>query len=320
VAFRTDLLRGDRDVMLLFKSSPYGAFNHSHADQNAFILNAFGEPLAISAGYYNWYHSPHHLGFTLQSKSKNTILVDGEGQWRKGGEKDITCNGHIIAFQDTPAYGYASGDAAPAYDGKLLRFDRHVVFVRPHAPIETGYFVIFDDLESPTESTFTWQLHAQEKMEIAGQRIVSRKNHAELVVTLLSPTDLAITQTDAWPAVEGRYADRPRQWHLYASTPGRARVGRFVSVLLPHRVTDPAPPVPVLIETKEALGVRLDWGPVIDEIGFRLTADPGRLTLGNWTALARLAAVRHTPDGAIIRWWTSEGTPVQKTEKRGKHK
>ncbi|MCC6443106.1 MAG: DUF4962 domain-containing protein [Armatimonadetes bacterium] len=303
VAFRTDLVRSDRDIMLLFKSSPFGAFNHSHADQNAFIVNAYGEPLAISAGHYNWYHSPHHFGFNLQTKSKNTILVDGEGQWRKGGEKDITCNGRITAFQDTPAYAYACGDAARAYDGKLLRFDRHVVFVRPAPPVETGYFVIFDDLESAGESAFTWQLHAQEKMEIDGQRFVSRKNSAELTAAILYPEGLQVTLTDEWPVVEGRYADRPKQWHLYAVTPQKSRTARFVSVLLPHRATDPPLPSPVLLQSGSALGVRLNWGSVIDEIGFRLNAEPGHLALDGWSSEARLAAVRRTEEGKETQRW-----------------
>lgn len=41
----------DDDIHLTFKSSPYGSFSHSHADQNSFILNAYGEGLAINSAY-----------------------------------------------------------------------------------------------------------------------------------------------------------------------------------------------------------------------------------------------------------------------------
>ncbi|MDH7571749.1 MAG: DUF4962 domain-containing protein, partial [Armatimonadota bacterium] len=58
VCLHSDLVDPAR-VSLYFKSSPIGSFNHSHADQNSFVLNAFGEALAIDSGYYDWYNSPH---------------------------------------------------------------------------------------------------------------------------------------------------------------------------------------------------------------------------------------------------------------------
>ena len=35
-------------VSVYFKASPYGSFNHSHANQNSFVLNAGGQRLAIA--------------------------------------------------------------------------------------------------------------------------------------------------------------------------------------------------------------------------------------------------------------------------------
>ena len=46
---------------VFFKSSPYGSFNHSHGDQNGFLLSVAGQPLMIKAGWYDWYGSPNWL-------------------------------------------------------------------------------------------------------------------------------------------------------------------------------------------------------------------------------------------------------------------
>jgi len=51
VAMRSSLSDKSRDVELLMRSSPMGSMSHGYADQNAFALFAYGEPLAIESGY-----------------------------------------------------------------------------------------------------------------------------------------------------------------------------------------------------------------------------------------------------------------------------
>jgi hypothetical protein len=46
------------ETLLLFKSSPFGSYSHSHADQNSFVLEAFGSPLLIDAGNSGLVPSP----------------------------------------------------------------------------------------------------------------------------------------------------------------------------------------------------------------------------------------------------------------------
>ena len=57
------------------------------------------------------------------------------------------------------------GDARAAYTGRLERFDRHVVFLRPQAGDE-AIVVIADDLQSKTPARFEWWLHALQKMRV----------------------------------------------------------------------------------------------------------------------------------------------------------
>lgn len=138
-SFHAALGDKENDISFLLRSSPYGGVSHGHADQNAFVVEAFGRGLAIATGYYPWYGSPHHVEWTRATHAVNSVLVDGEGQVPRRWD----ANGRLTAFESSGGYDYAEGEAAPAYQGRLKRFRRHVVHARP------GVFVICDDLEAP---------------------------------------------------------------------------------------------------------------------------------------------------------------------------
>jgi hypothetical protein len=61
-ALHSDLANSNR-TSVYFKSSPFGAFDHAHADQNSFVVDAGGERLAIDSGYYDARNSPHWLNW-----------------------------------------------------------------------------------------------------------------------------------------------------------------------------------------------------------------------------------------------------------------
>jgi len=157
VALHSDLAQPDEDTFLLFKSSPYGSVSHSHADQNSFCIMKGGQALAIPSGYYGpSYGMPHHAEWTRSTKANNCVLVNGEGETIR----TARANGRITAFEDRKSLSYVVGDATPAYIGKLKRFQRHILFLRP------CLFLLLDDLETPEPATFQWMLHAFEEMEI----------------------------------------------------------------------------------------------------------------------------------------------------------
>jgi len=135
--FHSALDKPTEDTFLLFKSSPYGSVSHSHADQNSFCILKGGRALAIPSGYYGpSYGMPHHADWTRQTKANNSILVDGEGQV----VRSAAAKGRIVDFRHQKALSYVCGDATPAYAGKLRRFRRHVLFLRP------GVILLLDEL------------------------------------------------------------------------------------------------------------------------------------------------------------------------------
>lgn len=225
------------DIMLGFRSSPQGSASHGFADQNSFVLNAYGQPLAINSGYREYYDSAHHVGWTRQTKSKNAVLFGGEGQRIK----DAGATGTITRFIDSPHFTFTSGDARAAYSPHATLALRHVFFVNRR------YFIVFDELAAPAAVPFQWMLHARDKMDLQpiANEITQQKGDARLTVRFLQPTvgQLAFSQTDAFdPPVLPDYRKKmPNEWHVTAQTRQTAASQEFVTLLYPWRSTDRAP-------------------------------------------------------------------------------
>ncbi|MEC5388185.1 heparinase II/III family protein [Uliginosibacterium sp. H3] len=231
VAMHSRLGNKDSDIMLAFKSSPYGSASHSFADQNSFVINAFGEPLAISSGYREWYDSPHHVGWTRTTAAKNAILIDGQGQQIKS----ATATGRVSREISGDRFSFVTGDAKAAYAGLATKALRHIFFV------DRRYFVMLDEVAAPQESKFQWLLHAREEMGLDpdNNRIAMAKGIARLDTLLLSPPpgQLSLKQTDSFtPPVASGYEKRmPNEWHVTAETLKKSKEQNFFSVMYPHR-------------------------------------------------------------------------------------
>lgn len=242
VAMHSDLADPENDAYLVLRSSPFGSISHGHADQNAFAIEAFGEALAIASGYYPWYGSPHHSNWTRETKAVNSVAIDGGiGQTKRSHE----ASGRIVRFLTSEAYDYALADATPAYSGRLTKFLRHVIHVRPDptARNQVGTFVIVDELEAPEPVTFEWWLHALEEMEVDDekQEVLIRRGDARLRATFIVPEELRFTQTEKFdPPPEN---NAKNQWHLTASTKTKSRKAVFAVVLMPHRAGEAVPSV-----------------------------------------------------------------------------
>jgi len=216
------------DTCLIFKSSPYGSVSHSHADQNTFAIMKGGTALAIPSGYYGpSYGKPHHAEWTRSTKANNCILVNGEGQKIRS----AAANGRIVEFKDAPGYTYVAGDATPAYMGKLKKWVRHILFLRP------GLFLLLDEIVAPVASQYQWKLHAFEKMDIEGNRVTSRRRGATLDVHLAGSHRLHLTQTDQFDTpynygIPGAYhQDKPNHWHVCAEVQEKASAVRIGAVM-----------------------------------------------------------------------------------------
>ena len=224
----SDVANPEQDTCMIFKSSPYGSVSHSHADQNAFAIMKGGAALAIPSGYYGpSYGKPHHAKWTRSTKANNCILVDGEGQRIRS----AAASGAIVDFKESKGHSYVAGDATAAYMGKLEKWVRRILLLRP------GLFLLLDEIEAPRASRYQWMLHAFEKMQIDGNKITSRRKDAMMEVHLACPQELTLSQTNEFDTPynegipEGYRKEVEDHWHVGAQTVKKSDAVRIGAVM-----------------------------------------------------------------------------------------
>lgn len=230
VAMHSNMPSPENNVTMLFQSNPFGAISHNFACQNAFVIEAYGEPLAISTGARQLHGSPHHRQWMWHTNAHNSILVDNEGQVIR----KRSSAGKIINYEDEHEYVYVTGDATDAYGGRLERFHRHVLFIRPE------YFIIIDDLKtSGQSSTFQWLLHSPTEIKVDSDNhiMVNQSGNVRLTSRLLLPDDMEYIQhTGFTPQVEDS-VNWQNQFHLIASTKAPSLSKKIATVMRIDKTT-----------------------------------------------------------------------------------
>ena len=239
------LLSAKDNVGMIFKSSPFGTQSHGYDAQNSFALYAYGERLLVPTGRRDSYGTPHHRNWMWQTKSTNSITVNGRGQ----GVHSAAATGRIVDFVSSDLMDYVAGDATAAYEGRLKGFTRRVLFIKPDT------VVMVDALAAPEPSSFEWLLHAPVPMTLDGQddiRVVNGR--AACRVALLWPRGLAVTQTDQFdPPPRARI--KLTEYHLTAATPTPQDRQTFVSVIQVHRADVAVPAAATLEEVPGGFAV-----------------------------------------------------------------
>ncbi len=209
-----------------FKSSPYGSFNHSHADQNSFVVNDKGKRLAIASGYYDNFRTPHWTEWYKQTRATNAITFDG-GKGEGSDGRQFT--GEIVAFENHPAYDVVAGRAEKAYAGALTRAERTLVYVRP------GTIVVRDSLASSSPHTWEWNIHALNRMNKVSERRVAIVNgDARMCVEMLGGPDVSFDQNDRFtapPQSSSMNSKEPNQWHGAFATRAPSTSAEFVALM-----------------------------------------------------------------------------------------
>jgi hypothetical protein len=259
VSLHRALGKPEEDIQVTFRASPYGSFSHSHADQDGFILNAFGESLAINSAYREFHNSPHHDKWTRQSISKNVLLIDGVGQLAKSKKS----TGKIVRFEQTPRTVWTTGDATAAYQaaqkdqGRIKRVTRDLVF------IDQRYVVLRDHVLLASPGKISWLLHAEKNLDWDDTRSMAtvrgEQGKATLTAQLLAPRlKLNGKVTTAFPVpVDPKYtkagSDSPYitgawhdQAHLTAESTEAAKEFTIYTVMWPERGSKAVAPVTTL--------------------------------------------------------------------------
>lgn len=256
------------DIQLTFRASPYGSFSHSHADQLGFILNAFGEGLAINSAYREYHNSPHHEAWTRQSRSKNVLLIDGVGQLAKS-EKST---GRITRFEENGRTVWTTGDATVAYQAAQKAADRVRRVTRDIVFVDQRYIVLRDRVVLTTPGQLAWLLHAEknlawdERQNTATIRGMNGK--ASLTAQILAPGitvcgavshgfPVPVDPKYATPETPSAYITGTWHDHAHLSVESTTPVTDFTlyAILWPERGVQPAP-LAVTLNGTDTLDIR----------------------------------------------------------------
>lgn len=209
------LTNAAENVAFYFRSSPYGSVSHGHEDQNSFCIAAYGEPLAIATGYYNYWGSRHHFSWMHTTKAKCAITYDGGKGERRGAEYP----GRITHFESEGLWARFGGDAALAYGGDIFKAQRDVV------RLDERVFVMRDTLAARLEHSWEYNLHALDEMRFdeGAQTVTIMRPKASLAVRFVAPSPLVFSETSAFDppvdeVVNAANQPHPDQWHFRASS------------------------------------------------------------------------------------------------------
>lgn len=296
----------DNDDILLAFTASASAAGHNHFDQNHFILNVAGEWLLTDPGYQNYTPGVENF-FTNATLGHNALLVNGEGQAVKG-------QARLVKSFLMPGFDYVAGDATGAYAGRLRRWVRAVIFVKPR------YVLLVDDIApSRPDDTLELLFHSSATMTRAGQRLArgdeftERGDGVEIIgeragvgLRVLHPAPLRCTY-EQYPGAE-RFGPYLRV------RPPAASMHRIVTLLQPWRDGDRTAPFAVQAQdVGGALQVaveREDQRDVhhLDRAGAAGTADARAGEIACEGEYALVSRDRST--GAVTRVVLLEGTVV----------
>lgn len=221
VSLNSDLIDGRNNVQVMLRAAPLGNGSHSHADQNNFIIGAYGSPLLVNTGVRPWYGSPFTKAWYFTTKAHNALEIDGEGQ-----PKTWEASGEIVAFVPGDRYDYVVGDATASYRDRVSRYRRHLVFLKPEI------VVILDEVTAPRPVSLKFWLHGRAPFTFdeSEGRIGLEFEHAGLHGYLRSAGGLSIGQTDQY-TIPPEAGEPAPEWHLWAETKSRHAAARLVAVM-----------------------------------------------------------------------------------------
>jgi hypothetical protein len=243
---------GPDDTLMAFKSGPNWA--HSHADQNNFIFEAYGEPLIVDlgAGLEN-YNAAYDAGPTLDyhqaSIGHNVVLFDGQGQLDPRSGWAQPPNGKIITYQTYAEFEYVVGDAYHAYSIPA-KFIRQIVFVQHR------FLVILDSVEAPQPMRFQWLLHTEGGLKTAGNEIRVTKGTVDLVMKFLLPESFESHVYYGQNRQTGWATGEPVS-RLEVSTQEPALSTTFLTVLYPMKSSE-GPPRISLVQNATTWTVKVE--------------------------------------------------------------
>ncbi len=243
-AFHNNMTDRDEHIHMIYKCSPFGSISHSHGDQNAFTLHAFGDTLAAVTGYYGGFGVDMHIKWRRHTFSKNLPLFDGKGQYGENkstkfpGHQDRYCidaGGHISAYDAEAEVPFVEGDATAAYtffNPDLESYKRKIWFVKGQL------FVMRDTATLSSAQDLTWLLHTTFATQTAEQsfQIIGEKATLDVMFINDSKNDIvSIENVEGFGEVDpAEYKDLDVHRHIEAKFKAK-KEHDILTLLIPQK-------------------------------------------------------------------------------------
>ncbi|NLF30795.1 MAG: DUF4962 domain-containing protein [Planctomycetes bacterium] len=301
------------DVGFVFKCGPVGGHKmqqlrgssyinvaHDDADQNHFLIYAFGKMLAADDGYPDINYTSSH----------NTLLIDGLGQprdgstWQQPFDYSLTGRMRDVCLGGNTFFG--TGDASPCYE-RASRFWRHAAFV------DGRYVVLLDDLigTGTANRQFQWRLHN------TGTWTTQGANKYRVTESGGVWLDIEFLNDGAMTSQFFAATDHAQQGLAVTQT---GHTAKFLSVLVPRR-TGLAPLTAQKPQTYNATAVQVDGDGKRDIIAVRTDTSGAIPLFGAGTLAGRAVAAIVTYAGSQVEslmmvrgdWLLNDGVALVST-------
>jgi len=206
-ALRTDLCDPARDVAFIFRSSRFGSYSHSHANNNDFILHAGGRVLAMPSGYYSGYGSDHHAHWVWHTKSHNCLTLSDAPQLMRSHDSA----GAIDHPFEDDRLAYFRGTADASYADRATRCRRHVLYFKEH----TCILLVDEFVAQPgIVSALQWNIHSWDQFAVDEEQrsFLLEREGSSLEAHFLYHHNSFFSLGEGWdpPPMKGK---ENSQWH-----------------------------------------------------------------------------------------------------------
>ncbi|UXY15500.1 heparinase II/III-family protein [Chitiniphilus purpureus] len=252
-----------RRTAIYFKSSPFGSFNHSHADQNSFLLYHRGEAMAVDSGVFDGFGSqyPHFMQWYIHTRAHNAITYDGTddygglGQFNDVLRQDPVSNLYYLNFSSgaikaapqgdaNQDFEIVVGDALPAYANQDSNFRIALRGLVYHRPSNTVLVLDRMFVNPAAPRYWEWNLHTPTQMQVDPLKPTHgrwEKGAASVCLQHIFPAERALTfsQQQGYPVPPGEGKTVRENWHQKWRIAKRAAIFEQATVLVPD-CTEPA--------------------------------------------------------------------------------
>ena len=234
-AFRSHCNDRDRDIAMIFRSSPYGAISHSHANNNDFILHVGGKVMAMPSGYYAGYGSGHHAHWVWHTKSHNCVTLSDASQLMRSPDS----RGAVVMPYEDARLAFLCGVADESDRDRAARCRRYIAYLKA-----AGCFLMIDEFvaRKGVESALQWNIHSWNRFEVdeAARTFTLKRDHANLTGAFMCHSNSFISLTEGWDpppmARKGNGEEFQQQYHLRFTPVGLIPARNLGVVLAPsHR-------------------------------------------------------------------------------------